>query len=105
MECAYPLLCISTASILFVTDKKLGNMRRLTTIEKSAVALGLAFVAVGVFMIVYPTEDLVFHTVPDKHRANHQPEVLSKLSSQIFGGIAVVVGAGITWLACYRGGK
>ena len=83
-------------------------MRRLTTIEKSALALGLLFVAAGAFLIVHPVEGVVFHPGPDRYRAilgPNQPEHVSKRGSQIYGGIAVVVGAGITWLAFYRGGK
>jgi hypothetical protein len=83
-------------------------MKRLTGIEMSAIALGLLFVIVGASMIVYPGEGIVFHPAPPRYGVllgPNQPEHVSKRRSQIYGGIAVVIGIGITWLAFYRGRK
>ena len=86
----------------------LGDMRRLTTIEKSAVALGVVFIVVGAYMIIHPQEGMVSHPGPYRYQGvlgPNQPEHISKRGSQIYGGLAVVVGGGITWLAFYRGKK
>lgn len=83
-------------------------MKHLTTIEKSAVVIGLVFIVVGAAVIIHPTEGPVFHPGPYKYRAMlgpNQPEHVSKRGSRIYGGIAVAMGAGISWLGFYRGRK
>ena len=83
-------------------------MKRLTTLEKSAVALGLLFVVGGAYMIVHPTERMIAHPGSGRYGAllgPNQPEHVSRRGSQIYGGIAVVMGGGIAWLAFYRGRK
>jgi uncharacterized protein YjeT (DUF2065 family) len=77
-------------------------MRRLTTIEKSAVALGVVFVVIGAYMTVHPAEGFVFHPGYKYRTGTNQPEHVSKSGSQIYGGLAVVMGCGICWLAFYR---
>ena len=81
-------------------------MKRLTTTEKSAVVVGVAFVVLGASTIIYPTEGIVSHSGTERGKVvlrPTQPIYASKKGSQIFGGIAVVVGASISWLALYRG--
>ena len=83
-------------------------MKRLTKIEKSAVALSLVFVVVVAYMIIRPSEGTIFHPGPVKFGAMlgpNQPEHVSKRGSQIYGGIAVALGVGISCLAFYRGKK
>jgi len=83
-------------------------MRRLTTIEKSTLALGFVFIAVGMYMLIQPQEGMVPHPGPYKYQSSlgpNPPEYVSKRGQQIYGGIAVVLGGGITGLASYRGKK
>jgi hypothetical protein len=83
-------------------------MRQLTTIEKSILVLGGVFIAVGGYMIVHPQEGWVFHPGPYKYQGllgPNKPEYVSKRGSRIYGGIAVVLGGGLSWLAFYRGKK
>lgn len=83
-------------------------MKRLSGNEKGAVVLGLVFVVAGVCMIARPTERVVSHPGPYKHvglLGPNQPEYVSKRGSQIYGVIAVLMGAGIVWLGFYPGHK
>jgi len=81
-------------------------MKRLTTIEKCAAALGLAFVVVGTYRVVYPTETTMVHPGPDYHGLPaNQPVRVSKGGSRIYGGVAVLMGIGISWFAFSRGRK
>ena len=83
-------------------------MKRLSTIEKSTVVLGLMFIVVGACMIVHPFEGFFFHPNPDRYETMlgpNPPEHVTKRGSQLYGGISVVFGVGITCFAFYRGGK
>lgn len=81
-------------------------MRRLTTIEKGTLTLALVFVVIGVCMIVHPTEMFMFHPVGSNARNLLGPAPslshVSEQEVQLYGGIAVLMGIGIGWLALYR---
>lgn len=66
-------------------------------------AFGFVFILVGAYMIVHPKEMLVLHPGPDKALLRkNQPEYVSRTGSRIYGGLAVMMGVGISWLASYR---
>jgi hypothetical protein len=75
--------------------------------EKWGVALALAFIISGMFVIIHPTEMIVLHPNGGKSGSLHDggPMLLSKRGSQKFGGFVVALGLGIGFMAFYRGGK
>jgi len=83
-------------------------MRRLTTVEKSAVLIGSLFIVVGAWMVIRPMEGVMVHPGSGsggRGSTGDMIEIVTKKSSRIRGGISVALGAGIVWLAFYRGGK
>ena len=87
----------------------LGCMRRFTKIEIGAAVVGLAFVIIGICMLVWPAEmTMISDGAGGRYRAILGPdkaEHVSKTGSQIYGGLSVLMGVGISWLALYRGRK
>lgn len=68
--------------------------------------LGFVFIVFGVYVIFHPRETFVLH--PGTNRfglGTAGPEKVSKRGSQIYGGLAAVMGGGLCCLACYRGHK
>ena len=80
-------------------------MKRLTFLEMCALAIALVFIVAGADMILRPTERVVFHPGGGKGMGSYPSEQVSKPGSQVYGGIAVVLGAGLAVLALYRRGK
>jgi hypothetical protein len=79
-------------------------MKHLSPTEKGAVILGLGFVIVGVCLVVHPTEGIVVNPSPLSNRDRPSwPVHISRRGTQIYGGIAIVIGVGLSWLAFYRG--
>lgn len=79
-------------------------MKRLTPIERSAVGFALAFIVVGAYRIVHPTDMIMVHPGPDfTGIPQNQPLRVSKSGSRIYGGVAFVMGIGISWFAFCRG--
>jgi hypothetical protein len=80
-------------------------MKQLTTIEKCAFALALAFIGAGLIMVFKPAETVVPHFTSDALGLNSDStlEIVSKKGAEIHGGLMVVMGLGIGLLAVYRG--
>lgn len=79
---------------------------KLTTIEKAAVTFGLAFVVVGAYRIAQPAEVIMVHPGPDyPSLPPNQPVHVSKSGARIYGGLAVLVGIGISWFALSHRGR
>jgi hypothetical protein len=68
----------------------------------------LVFIIVGVDMIVRPTEMTM---IPDSTgrwrsiRGPDEPVHVSETGSQVYGGLSILMGVGISSLALYRGRK
>ena len=85
-------------------------MKRYTKMEILAAIAGLGFMVFGVWMIIYPTE---FTMTPDSSGARiRSPSLgadksvhISKTGSQVYGGLSVLLGVGISSLALFRGRK
>jgi hypothetical protein len=85
-----------------------GSMKRYTKADIGAAIAGLGFIIFGVWMIAYPTD---FTMIPDSAGARVRAPSLggdksvhvSKAGSQAYGVLTIVVGAGISFLALYRG--
>jgi hypothetical protein len=96
--------------ISFPHPKRLNNIlpmeiRRLTTIEKSAVVVGVVFIIFGFCTIIKPQEGMVFHPGPYRYRGilgPNQPEYVTKTGSKIYGGFSVVLGIAVVWAGLYR---
>jgi hypothetical protein len=83
-------------------------MKRLTSIEKSTVAIGVLAIVVGIYIVARPYESLVYHPGPYSKKAllgPNQPEHVSRQMSRFYGWTAVVTGTGLCVLAFYRGKK
>ncbi len=88
----------------------LGGMKRYTNMEILAAIGGLAFIVSGLVMIFYPTETTMIFPGFGVGRyrgmsASNKPVHISKTESQIYGGLSVVMGYGIIWLALFTGQK
>jgi hypothetical protein len=79
--------------------------------EQAALALGAALIAFGVYTIANPSEGTVFHPVtpgPGRgpgfgiFRREYEVEHVSTGRSQVYGCLAVVMGAGICWVVLSR---
>jgi hypothetical protein len=83
-------------------------MRRFTRTEIGAAVAGLVLIIVGVDMIVRPTEMTMIPDSTGRWRSIRGPDTpvhVSKTGSQVYGGLSVLMGAGISSLALYRGRK
>jgi hypothetical protein len=73
-----------------------------------AALLGGIFIVFGVDMIVRPTEMNMIPAGLGKVRGISGSDSVvhvSKTGSQVYGGLAILVGVGVTWMALYRGAK
>jgi len=83
-------------------------MKRYTKMDIGAAIAGLGFIIFGVWIIVYPTD---FTMIPDSAGVHFVvPSVggdksvhVSKTGSRAYGVLAIVLGAGISFLGLYRG--
>jgi hypothetical protein len=80
--------------------------KRLSAIEKSAVAIGFVFVVVGTYIIFHPKDMYVFSFYPERYKFHlgppNPPEHVSEQRSQTYGGVAILIGVGFGWLGLYR---
>ena len=86
----------------------LAAMKRYTNMEIGAAVAGLLFVIFGCVMIFDPTEMTMIPAGPGRVRGvtgSDRPVHISKTGSQVYGGLSVVMGVGMSWLALYRGRK
>jgi hypothetical protein len=81
-------------------------MKRLTTMERVGLVLGVSFIAFGLYSIVHPTEIFVSHSGPGRYQSiighDPAPEHVTKSGARIYGFISVGLGTGFAWLALYR---
>jgi uncharacterized membrane protein HdeD (DUF308 family) len=82
-------------------------MKRLSSIERTAVVFGLVLVLFGIWMVYQPMEITAFPPGPERLKPildpNPKPVFVSRSASWILGAATVVVGLGISGLAFYRG--
>jgi hypothetical protein len=78
-------------------------MKRITTAEFGGLALAAGLFVVGCVWVAWPL-DLVFVHAPAVFvsLATSALEVTSKTGTQIYGGIAMLLGIGLAALALYR---
>jgi hypothetical protein len=81
------------------TSKASPATRSFTGTEWGILALAVLFIVFGGVAILYPTEMNVFHQSYRGVRSSF--EHVSKDGSRIYGGFAMLVGAGLTWLVFY----
>ena len=76
-------------------------MKRLSLTEISALLLGLCFILAGIVFLVRPTSVIWGH--PTTNPASRMPEtnleVVNENGCRIYGGLGVLVGAGLAILA------
>jgi hypothetical protein len=80
------------------------KMKRLTPLEKSALALAMLFFIAGAGMIIFPQDSFIIHPGYDNFglgRWNWEEHV-SRRRSQVYGGLAVLAGVGIACLILMR---
>jgi hypothetical protein len=76
--------------------------------EIGAAVAGLVFIIVGVDMIVWPTEMMMTPDGPGRYKSilgSDKVVHVSKTGSQVYGGLSVLMGVGVGFLALYRGRK
>ena len=79
-------------------------MRKLSPIEKGALVLSAIFIIGGIAAVVQPIEGYTHHPsdtgglLPPTNTQEH----LTKSRSRVYGGVAILLGIGIGWLALYR---
>jgi hypothetical protein len=74
-------------------------MRRFTQIEWGIFAISALFIIVGSYAVICPTEmNMHFQSYRHFHAGI---EHVSKAGSQLLGGMAVTIGAGLVWLVFY----
>jgi hypothetical protein len=70
--------------------------------------VGGIFIVVGVDMIVRPTEMDMIPDGPGKLRGisgSDKPVHITVAGSQVYGGLCILVGVGVSWLILYHGRK
>jgi hypothetical protein len=76
-------------------------MKRLSLTEISALLLGLCFIVAGIVFLVHPTSMVWGH--PTTNPASTMPEgnleVVNENGCRIYGGLGVLVGAGLAIFA------
>src|SRR5205823_11238114 len=76
-----------------------------TSKEMGAILLGILFIGLGGLLVVFPSAHIVPHH--DAETGKYYLEQVSQRASRAYGVIAVIIGAGIVWLARWpiRGAK
>lgn len=70
----------------------------------AAMIIGVIFLVAGGFLIALPTAGLILHH--DAESGNYFPQWMSKERSPVYGAVAILLGAGLIWLARWpRWGK
>jgi hypothetical protein len=85
-------------------------MKRYTNMEILAAICGLVFIIFGLVMIFHPTEMNMISPGFGAGRykgisGSNKPVHISKAGSQVYGGLLVVMGSGIFWVALFTGQK
>lgn len=80
------------------------TMQRLNPTWKPALLLSALCVIGGAFLLFHPIEGNMFHPSDTEGSSPRAPDVMehiSKEKSRVYGGLAILFGAGITWMAFY----
>lgn len=82
----------------------LQHMKRLSTMQRYGLLLGLAFTACGMMVIIWPQTGVVTHFTNDEFGFNprYVTEMVSENKSRVYGVLATLLGAGLIAASLYR---
>jgi hypothetical protein len=78
-------------------------MRRLTQIEAGILIIAALFILAGADRMIHPVEELVSHPALRQGRATI--EHVTKERAQLYGALAILLGAGLVGLVFYKPGE